>query len=235
MKKILTYNLPDHLYSAESTMGKTGLQEFDGPETLVLHLEKETGYIHESFELQNEHDRPLALNLERVEFVAITDEDFIKIALIYGGLSAPKIYEIAVGPEDQLNNTLKDPSDIREVFDEHAVMLDYTAPLKFRIITRDRSDAFIRDVRNSMLDKSDGRIASDMPEAMKQAWLDYRQKLRDLPADWLEVPNHLIRFPLPPNETFDVNFHNSHIEVIMIADRTPEDLERLVQLPPGVA
>lgn len=40
----------------------------------------------------------------------------------------------------------------------------------------------IRDHRDLMLTQSDTSIAEDMPQELKDAWMDYRQKLRDLPA-----------------------------------------------------
>ena len=29
----------------------------------------------------------------------------------------------------------------------------------------------------------------DVPDAVKQPWIEYRQKLRDLPTDWADVGN----------------------------------------------
>lgn len=233
MSRTLTYNLPDHLYSTQRTQGKTGTQTYNGPDEIILHISKENGGIFESFAPGQEHDRPLALDLERVVFTAQNDEDYIKIALIWGGLETPKVYEVDIGPENYPNTTIKDPSDIREVFDEMAVMADYTAPLQFRTMSRDRSDEWLRRMRNTLLQQSDGKISEDMPQALKQKWLDYRQQLRDLPLDMAEVPNYLIRFPMSPNDTYDPWFDNEHVPVIRLADRTEEDLVRLRQLPPG--
>lgn len=234
MSRTLTFNLPDHLYSPLRTQGKTGTQQFNGPDELILHIRKDDGSIFESFAPGQEHDRPLALDLRREVFKATSDEDYIKIALIYGGLETPKVYEVDIGPEDHPNTTIKDPTDIREVFDEMAVMQDYTRPLQFRVYSRDRSDEWVRRMRNTLLAQSDGKIAPDMPEELKQAWLTYRQKLRDLPVDLAEVPNWLIRFPKSPDMTYDPYFENPAVPVIRIADRTPEDIEKMKQLPPGV-
>ena len=234
MARMLTYNLPDHRFSTERTLGKTATQLYNGPDEIVLHISKETGGIFESFTVDGEHDRPLALDLERVVFKAESDEDYIKIALIYGGLEEPKVYEVQTGPDYHPNITIKDPSDIREVFDEGAVMANYQAPLQFKVLGRDRSDAWLRKIRNQLLAQSDGKISDDMPAELKQKWLDYRQQLRDLPDTLSEVPNDLTRMPRHPNEDYDAWFDNPHVEVIRIADRTAEDLIRLRQLPPGV-
>ena len=61
----------------------------------------------------------------------------------------------------------------------------------------------VREVRNRMLSSSDSRIAEDAPDSFKQAWKDYRTKLRNLPQDWVGVGSatHLIVWPMDPEET----------------------------------
>jgi hypothetical protein len=231
--KMLTYSIPDKLYSIETTLGKTSTQLYEGPEEIVMWLDKETGYLMEAYAPEDEPDRPLALNLKREILKADTDINCCKIGLIYGGLEKPKIYEVSVGPADQPNATVIDPSDVRIVYDKQSVTEDYTAPLKFFEYKRDRSDEWLRSVRNSKLAACDGKIAADMPEALRQQWLDYRQKLRDLPDDWLEVPNYLVRFPRSPEDGPNNEFAEN-LGVIRIADRDASDADALSNLPDGV-
>ena len=226
--------MPDTLYSTEATLGKTSTQLYNGPDELILWINKDTGRVMQSFEAEDEPDRPLPLDTRREILKADTDENCIKIALIYGGLETPKIYEVAVGPADQPNATIVDPSDIRTVYDREPVDADYTAPLEFFVLKKDRSDETIKARRNSLLAASDGKIAPDMPEALKQKWLDYRQKLRDFPTDWADVPNYLVRFPQSPDDTINAEFEDPDVAVIRIEDRTDEDNDALSQLPPGV-
>lgn len=40
----------------------------------------------------------------------------------------------------------------------------------------------IRKHRDQLLSNSDGQIAEDMPQSLKDDWVEYRQKLRDLPT-----------------------------------------------------
>ena len=230
---MLTYSIPDQVHTTETTLGKTSTQLYNGPDQLVLWIDKETGRVMQSFAVEDEPDRPLPLDLKREILKADTDENCIKIALIYGGLDTPKIYEVDVGPSDHPNAQVVDPSDIRQVYDRESVDQDYTAPLQFFVAVRTRDDAFIRKERNGRLANSDGIISPDMPEEMKQAWLDYRQKLRDLPALWADVPNHLVQFPIRPDDDF-VPFTDPHVKVIRIHERTEEDNDALGQLPPGV-
>ena len=58
----------------------------------------------------------------------------------------------------------------------------------------------LRETRNRLLDQSDKYSSNDYPhktDEIKQAWLDYRQALRDLPSvtEDPENPN----WPTPPN------------------------------------
>ena len=204
--KMLTYSIPDHLFSLENTLGKTSTQLYEGPDEIVMWLDKETGYLTQAFAPEDEPDRPLPLDLKREILKADSDINCCKIGLIYGGLEDPKIYEVSVGPVDQPNATVMDPSDIRIVYDKDSVTKDYKAPLKFFENKREYSIERIRSERDSRLAKSDGKIAPDMPEALKQQWLDYRQKLRDLPVDWADVPNYLVRFPRSPEDGPNMEF-----------------------------
>lgn len=64
----------------------------------------------------------------------------------------------------------------------------------------------IRSHRNGILGGSDGQIAEDMPEDMKTVWKEYRQKLRDLPAELAAAgvsPN--MAYYMFPNEPYFTN------------------------------
>lgn len=235
IQKTLTYSIPDELYSTETTLGKTSTQTYNGPAEIVVWVDKDTGHVDQTWIPEEEPDYPLALNLRREILKADTDENTIKIALLYGGLEKPKLYEVAVGPSDQPNALLTDPSDLRIVFNDWDLPKDYKAPLKFATYDRDRTwDGFLRGVRNGKLAETDGRIAPDMPESMKQDWIDYRQKLRDMPTNWANVPGYLVRFPLSPDEGgVDIDFNDPEVDVIMIADRTADDADAISQLPNG--
>ena len=236
MTRILTYPMPDELYLPTRTLGKTSTQEYIGPDSLYLYL-NDDGRIINSFapdEVPPAESRGLDETL--VHFVPETDEDYIKIMILYSHW-IPKEYEVSVGPADDPNIVVTDPTDIIMIFDEVQIVEDYTAPLQFRDYERykDRSDDFIRSVRDGMLLESDGRVAPDMPEDVKEAWLTYRQKLRDFPVTYAAVPNWLVRFPLSPDQQAvgDVEFGDDNINIIMIADRTDEDQAAIDQLPDG--
>jgi len=52
----------------------------------------------------------------------------------------------------------------------------------------------MREERNKLLKESDYTVLPDFPSANKQAWLDYREELRNFPTVWsVGVP-----FPTKP-------------------------------------
>lgn len=68
----------------------------------------------------------------------------------------------------------------------------------------------IRNHRNKILTMSDGQLAEDMPQGLKDQWIAYRQKLRDLPTE-LEAagvePNYAyFMFPDTPGALTSLQF-----------------------------
>lgn len=57
----------------------------------------------------------------------------------------------------------------------------------------------LKILRNSLLSNSDGKVASDVPEALRTAWTEYRQKLRDLPTYWDGIPSWKVTMPVDPD------------------------------------
>jgi len=237
VQKVVTYDLPDEFEQAVPTtaLGKTSTQSYDGPETLILWIDKESQDIEQTWNKDEYTEQPVPLNCEVKELNADTDENTIKIGLLFGGFAERKLYEVAVGPVEDDNVVIVDPSDPRMIFSENDIIDDYTKPLVFRTDFRRQTDDFIRAERNAKLKQSDSRIAEDMPDEVKAKWLAYRQKLRDIPADWAAVPNHLIRWPTDPDGEYDDPYprnEDPEHEVIMIADRGADDADAIAQLAP---
>tara|TARA_B100001245_G_scaffold9001_2_gene6221 strand:- start:2917 stop:3690 length:774 start_codon:yes stop_codon:yes gene_type:complete len=248
VKKIVTYDLPDEFEQATPTtaLGKTSTQSYDGPSTLILWIDKESKVIDQTWDKDDYTERPVPLNCEVKEIKADSDENMIKIGLLFGGFAERKLYEVRVGPAEDDNVVIVDPTDPRMIFSENAILEDYTAPIKMKsgINTdnenpendfRRRSDVAVRVDRDAKLKQSDGRIAEDMPEEVKAKWETYRQKLRDIPQDWAAVPNHLIRWPTDPDGEYDdpyVRNESPDHEVILVAKRTAKDNAAIAQLTP---
>jgi hypothetical protein len=84
------------------------------------------------------------------------------------------------------------------VWDEIILLGDYEKPSKeaFEAKLQELIDAQplneLRAARDALLEKTDKYATIDFPhgsEAAKQAWLDYRQTLRDLPANTTDPEN----------------------------------------------
>ena len=92
------------------------------------------------------------------------------------------------------------------VWDEILLLDDYEKPPKeeFEAKLQELIDAQpwkeLREERNRRIAQTDYLFTSDFPhptEETKQAWLDYRQALRDLPANTADPENPV--WPVPPN------------------------------------
>tara|TARA_E500000178_G_scaffold162637_1_gene162185 strand:- start:4448 stop:5173 length:726 start_codon:yes stop_codon:yes gene_type:complete len=237
IQKTLTYSLPDVMYSSTTDLGKTSTMNYDGPSEIVLWIDKETGYLEQCHCHEEEPDCPLPLHLRREILKADTDVNTIKIALLWGGIEEPKVYEVSVGPSDQPNAIIPDPTHICEVYNEYALYDDYKKPLEFRKMERSayvEGWNFLRQERNHRLSNSDGKLAEDMPDSLKQQWREYRQKLRDMPVTWDGVPGNLVRFPPAPDDGPDPNFNDEHVKVTMISERSSDDDDAVSMLPNGV-
>ena len=234
---VITYPIPDKLFTTDTSLGKTSTQRYQGPDTLILYIDTNTGEVFESWWPDEEpYERPRAPEIERVVFKAETDTDYVKFCMLKAGpdeLGEVKIYEVQVGPNDQANTTLADPTDIRIVYQERECEMNWEADPVFKVYDRNRDDDWLRDMRNAMLEASDVKVAPDMPDEIRNKWLTYRQQLRDLPVDWADCPNWLIKFPVAPDER-DMDFEDPDVHVIRIEDRTDEDQAAVDQLPDGV-
>ena len=81
----------------------------------------------------------------------------------------------------------------------------FTPKEKMNGVDLDKTWDHVRAHRNNVLSNSDGQIAEDMPDALKEQWKTYRQQLRDLPSKMQAAgvhPNFAdLMFPAEPNFT----------------------------------
>ena len=79
----------------------------------------------------------------------------------------------------------------------------FTAKQKLNGADQDKTWDMVRKHRNEVLASSDGQIAEDMPDSLKDAWKAYRQNLRDLPAKMMAASVHPniadMMFPMEPS------------------------------------
>ena len=78
----------------------------------------------------------------------------------------------------------------------------FTPREKLNGTDEDKTWEHVRKHRDSVLSNSDGQIAEDMPDALKDQWKAYRQSLRDLPNKMIAAgvhPNFAdLMFPMEP-------------------------------------
>lgn len=256
-KTLLTYRIPDERYGQSDVLGKTSTIQYEGPEKLILWLTKEGNCIEDVWDADNMTERPLPGHLYEVELDAKAGDKECLIAGMIGPSTETyhpfgnlKRYEIKAGPVDVPNSWISDPTYPSHVFDETDLNVGLYDPetkqfknLKYHDNTpnmENLSDGGIRHKRNRLLEGSDNMAAAaDIPDDVKQGWLDYRKKLRDLPADWAECPNELIEWPKDPDkQKTEADFEASGVpkpkvdHYVKIADRTAEDKKAIEQMWP---
>lgn len=213
----MTYDLPlpnEYLVDHSFSEGKTREATYHGPDKLWLHIEKETG--REKYGPLTAEDkadgRPIPLDCYLYEL------DCTKYPLI-AQLRAPVINELQEDfteykehpqspviegyPQYKFGWPLK-PQDI---FNRFSVRVVDGVPTisAFTVAERlfDKPILYtwddIRAKRDKELDNSDGQVAPDMPESLKQEFQEYRQLLRDLPStlEAAGVPPHIAFFMFP--------------------------------------
>ena len=212
--KEVTYKIPNERFGMDDSEGKTSKMTYTGPSRLVLYMDKETHKVVDSWHPDEVPEQPLPLHLYTLELNSDTSENILRMMLLWGGIPITKLYEVAVGPDTEPNARLVDPTDVREVYripvddwdGEKWLPLQYIN--HFKNYTDNRADDgfdswtwdLVRAKRNHALGESDNSVNEDMPADLKDKWLDYRKKLRDLPADWADVPVDLIREPRAPDD-----------------------------------
>ena len=196
-----TYDVPnelcvDHTY----TDGNTRTAQYDGPDKLFFIVNNTTGReeLGPITEIEKNDGRPVPDGCRYVEIDCITnpvlcqlrgpvidemEEDHTGEATPTGAKKidgyAPFTYQTPVLPYQFLDAE-------RTVFAEDG---SYTIPTREPRDTimgvdvdRDVTWDDVRAKRNQFLKNSDSEITDDMPTALRNQWLDYRQRLRDWPT-----------------------------------------------------
>lgn len=218
ISKKFVYNIPNEFLVDHSfSQGKTSEYTYWGPEKLYLQISNDTnkeiyGPLTEDdradgrpipancylFEI-NANDYPLIMQLRAPiinEKQKIHDGETIPHPL------SPEIegytrltYQLPILPDD-----VYDKSSL-EIVNNVPTIKPFTVVQK--ILGSHRTEEYtwdeIRKQRDLMLDSSDGSVAGDMPEALKNEFIIYRQKLRDLPSVMQanNVPPSVAKFMFP--------------------------------------
>ena len=212
-----TYDLPlpnEYLVDHSFSEGKTREATYNGPDKIYLQMSKETHKeMYGPLTIEDLSDgRPIPIDCYLLEVDALTyplicqlrapvvnelQEDFTQT------VPHPQSPEIEGYPRYTYGLPLK-PQDI---FNRFSVRLE-NGELKidsFTVAQRlsDRNTLVdwidIRQKRDKELEMSDGQVAEDMPQNVKDEFKAYRQLLRDFPAKMEEagVPAHIAYYMFP--------------------------------------
>tara|TARA_Y100000294_G_C8569689_1_gene342292 strand:+ start:165 stop:980 length:816 start_codon:yes stop_codon:yes gene_type:complete len=258
-KTLLTYRIPDERHGQADVLGKTSTIQYEGPEKLILWLTKDENNCFEKanrledvWDADDMTERPIPGHCYQVELDAKAGDKECIIAGLIGPSTEDsnpfgylKRYEIKVGPDDMPNSFVTDPTSPFEVYSKADLNEDLYDPdtkqfknLVYKEACVEVTDDKVRLRRNNILEATDHKVAADdVPADIRKSWEEYRQKLRDYPATWKDVPNELIPWIKSPEEDDPKKGHPPYSiktdpTIVSIEDRTAEDKKAIEQMWP---
>ena len=219
VSKTFIFPVPTQWLGQDQDDYNAGVATYNGPKNLKVWLEydsngNKTDHIVDTVDpTRSDYPDPLPANIYAVDLDA--NEHPEQAAALYGGIAGPLHIEVQAGPSSDPNPYIDDPAHFHEVYDMESCGWDpalnsgaggWKTP-RFSHEIEEHDDTtfgweWVRTVRNNMLTACDNRIPTDASNTdFAQTWKDYRQKLRDLPADWVGVgtATHLIVWPRDPD------------------------------------
>lgn len=220
--KTVLYPVPETYLGTVQDEFDVGIATYHGPRYLRTRwqLPDENGVIH----TQGSHgvwdwEDPSGFfpcPVDCVEVKLDAEQHPIHAIMLWGQAYPGEICHIECGTTDTPPTQMMDPLTITEALDPSSCKYDPTTAQwvgpEFRRDAFDPRDPdaegarfswkIVRDTRNYLLAQSDHRVSMvDIPDSVKQPWIEYRQKLRDLPEDWVDVGNatYLIQWPMEPD------------------------------------
>ena len=236
VSKTFIFPVPTSWQGAEQHDATAGVATYNGPKNLKVWLElddsnNKTDKIVDTVDPSRaDYPDTLPANMYAVDLDA--DEHPEIAAALYGGIAGPLHIEVQAGPSSDPNPYIEDPAHFSEVYDLNSFGWDPTLNSnaggwktpRFSVWKSDETIygwEWVRENRNKMLGASDNRIPEDASEAFKAEWKAYRQKLRDLPADWVGVgtATHLVVWPRDP----DMVVQDAKVKANKAANLDPSD------------
>lgn len=209
-----TYKIPDDFRENTFEKGYTDTYTYRGPRFLTFEIDKETGReTGWCLVYPAELERPVPLNVERVQVDCSLEENGLlcEIANDQGHDDAVEFranrewviyYEAPEGYTHIEKPTAVEP---RDIYDEFNITYDFETK-EFNIpihdwatdINPDMTWEEVKTLRNKMLKDTDGAYTDDMPQEIKDQWITYRQRLRDLPTALGHYPAYIAAQMFPP-------------------------------------
>ena len=227
INKTFLFPVPTVWHGQDQDDAQVGVDTYVGPQNLsvILKLDGSGNKTSEIFEVYDTNGPEFPTPPIDTYVVNLDADKYpIHAAAMYGGVSAPSKLEVVAGPSTEPNPKIQDPLHFHEVYDMRSFTYDptlnggaggWSTPKFANQVpgpgeTDDNSFGWewVRDNRNHLLEASDSKIAEDMPEALKNRWKAYRQKLRELPTEWAGIgtATHLLVWPMSPEDEDNPNF-----------------------------
>ena len=227
INKTFLFPVPTVWHGQDQDDAQVGVDTYVGPQNLsvILKLDGSGNKTSEIFEVYDTNGPEFPTPPVDTYVVNLDADKYpIHAAAMYGGVSAPSKLEVVAGPSTEPNPKIQDPLHFHEVYDMRSFTYDptlnsgaggWSTPKFANQVpgpgeTDDNSFGWewVRDNRNHLLEASDSKIAEDMPEALKNRWKAYRQKLRELPTEWAGIgtATHLLVWPMSPEDEDNPNF-----------------------------
>lgn len=200
--KQFTYPIPNELFGSDDSNGTLVNATYNGPDVLWVFVNDSTNKldgIPPKVAEEDGADYPAPQGYTKVQVDATTETKLVGIILPELITIDDTQTTIVENLPDNETHEYEYPLDISDAYNRFDITYEngtWNTPYATDLTTWD----MIISARNQLLETSDSRIAPDMPDSVKQPWIDYRQKLRDLPTTWAGISPHKIQLPAAPDE-----------------------------------
>ena len=218
IERTFTYAVPNEWRSTSFTDGKTDEHVYKGPRFLVFQFDKDTGKeVGWCLTTQQEVSRPVPLNVVQVKVDCQNNDLNCLLCDIGNDMGHPENFQhildrkwtvLHEAPDGYNHTWYTDEVRPRDIYDEFNLVYNFEKnvieiPVK-GWENEGRVDVTwddIKEMRNRMLADTDGKISDDMPQAIKDKWIRYRQLLRDMPTALAQYPAWVAAkmWPTPPD------------------------------------
>ena len=221
--KDFTYDIPDEYLAQTKANGDTATASYTGPAKLWVFVQEQTGKnTSDAMQLDENWDGnpdlPAPEGQVKVELDCEGADTLICAIFLPHSVSVKNVTDVVTDlPEDygkysnpwpptpdhayerEMLVYKPDTADIADTAGKEHTGGDWELTFKQPWMTW----GTMTQLRNDLLAMSDGTVSFDHTDSVKQPWIDWRQKMRDLPTVWKrgeagEFPAHMVKFPAEP-------------------------------------
>jgi hypothetical protein len=220
--KNFTYDLPDEYLAQTNADGKTATASYTGPEKLWVFVD-ETTRENKSDAMQidenwDDNGMPAPTGQTKVELdckgadtllCAIFLPHSVTLSQTNVAVDLPEGYGTYVHAVPTLpdhtyeRELLKYKPDTATVDNDNGDNMNRGGEWELTWKQPWVTWATMTQTRNDQLAMSDSKVSFDQPDSVKGPWVEWRQKMRDMPTVWKrgeadEFPAHMVKFPIEP-------------------------------------